>query len=93
MVLKIGKYLNDENIINVTAGVQGGFKLNKPADEIRLLDVIQITEPTMKINRCLEADHYCSRNAADTCPVRKTYCTIQKAFENSLRAVTFKDLL
>lgn len=93
MVLKIGKYLSDEKIIKVTAGVDGGFRLRKEPKQIRLLDVIEITEATMKINRCLEKDHYCSRNATDTCPVRKAYCSIQTAFEESLRSVTFEDLL
>ena len=93
MVLKIGKDLNAAKIIKSITGVDGGFQLIKDPDEIRLLDVIQITEPTIQINRCLEKDHYCSRNATDTCPVRKVYCTMQKLFEDSLKNVTFKDLL
>lgn len=93
MVLKIGKDLNAEKLIKSTTGVDGGFQLIKDPDEIRLLDVIKITEPTIQINRCLEKDHYCSRNATDTCPVRKVYCTMQKLFEDSLKNVTFKDLL
>lgn len=93
MVLKIGKDLSNAKIIKSIAGVGGGFQLIKEPDEIRLLDIIEITEPTVQINRCLEKDHYCSRNATDTCPVRKVYCSVQKILEDSFRNVTFKDLL
>lgn len=93
MVLKIGKNLNDAKIIKSITGVDGGFQLIKDPEEIRLLDIIEITEPTIQINRCLEKDHYCSRDSVATCPVRKVYCFLQKMFLDSLRNVTFKDLL
>ena len=57
------------------------------------MDVIKITEPTVQINRCMEKDHYCSRTAVNTCQVRKVYSLIQNVLEDSLRNVTFKDLL
>lgn len=38
-------------------------------------------------------DHYCSRTAVNTCQVRKVYSLIQNVLEDSLRNVTFKDLL
>ena len=93
MVLKVGRDLSDAKIIKSITGVGGGFQLIKEPDEISLLDVIKITEPTIQKNRCLEKDHYCSRNATDTCPVRKVYCSMQRLFEDSLKNVTFKNLL
>ena len=93
MVLKIGKNLNDAKIIKSITGVDGGFQLIKDPEEIRLLDIIEITEPTIQINRCLEKDHYCSRTAVNTCQVRKVYSLTQNVLEDSLRNVTFKNLL
>ena len=93
MVLKTGKCLNEKGLIDIMTGTKGGFELRKPADKINLLDVIEITEPTLKINRCLETDRYCSRNATETCPVRETYSKIQEIIENSLRAVSIEDFL
>lgn len=81
IVLKIRKFLNNAKVIKSITGVDGGFQLIKKPDEIRLLDIIEIIEPTVKINRCLGKDHYCSRHAADTCPVRQAYCSIQKVLE------------
>lgn len=93
MVLKVGGNLSDAKIIKSITGVGGGFQLIKGPDEISLLDVIKITEPTVQINRCMEKDHYCSRTAVNTCQVRKVYSLIQNVLEDSLRNVTFKDLL
>ena len=93
MVLKVGGNLSDAKIIKSITGVGGGFQLIKEPDEISLLDVIKITEPTVQINRCMEKDHYCSRTAVNTCQVRKVYSLIQNVLEDSLRNVTFKNLL
>ena len=93
MVLKVGGDLSDAKIIKSIKGVGGGFQLIKEPDEISLLDVIKITEPTVQINRCMEKDHYCSRTAVNTCQVRKVYSLIQNVLEDSLRNVTFKNLL
>ena len=54
IVLKIRKVLNNTKIIKSITGADGGFQLIKEPDEIRLLDIIEIIEPTVKINRCLE---------------------------------------
>jgi len=45
--------------------------LEKRPEEISLMDVINCTESTMAISRCLEKDGYCSRNYSDCCKVHK----------------------
>ena len=50
-------------------------------------------EPTTKINRCLEPDKYCSQRATDYCPVRKTYCFLQRMMEERLSSITVKEIL
>jgi len=93
MVFKIGKKLCNDNIISITNGVQGGFLLKKRAEDISLFDIINIFEPTTKLNRCLEEDKYCSRFATKDCPVRKVYCNMQQRFENDLKNTSIKELL
>ncbi|MDU6522138.1 Rrf2 family transcriptional regulator [Clostridium sp.] len=93
IVLKIGKNLSDNGIINITTGVHGGFLLKKQPEDISLFDVINIFEPTTKLNRCLEEDRYCSRFATENCPVRKVYCKMQLSFENDLKNTSIKELL
>lgn len=58
-----------------------------------MFELINIFEPTIKLNRCLEEDGYCSRFATESCPVRKFYCNVQMQFEDSLKNTTIAELL
>nr|WP_172689686.1 Rrf2 family transcriptional regulator [Enterococcus faecalis]ARO46179.1 Rrf2 family transcriptional regulator [Enterococcus faecalis] len=93
IVFKIGKELSDNGIISVSTGVYGGFLLKKKPEDIRLFDIINIFEPTIKLNRCLEEDRYCSRFATESCSVRNFYCKLQQRFENDLKNISIKELL
>ena len=68
-------------------------RLLKDAEEIRLLDVVSLLEGTVRLNRCLENDCYCSRGAAPDCPVRKCYEVMQQKWESFLRGITIADIL
>ena len=92
-VQKVVKPLKDAGILEAVEGTQGGYRLAKKADEITLFDIISATEKTMKINRCLEADAYCSRLAVPTCPVRKVYTVLQRQLEDHLSEITVSQLL
>lgn len=63
------------------------------ADEINLLDITQAMENTIKINRCLEKDKFCSRSATKDCPIRSFYCRFQDELESRLASITVDDLL
>lgn len=93
MVIKIGRKLNNSEIIDIRTGVQGGFSLRKKTKTISLMDIVKTMELTVKINRCLEEDGFCSRCATQTCPVRKAYCKIQKEFEENMSKITVYDLM
>lgn len=90
---KLMKKLNKSGILEVERGRHGGFSLKKEADEISLYEIVASIEPTIKINRCLEEDCYCSRHAITSCPVRKLYANIQLMFEGTLKSYTIGDLL
>lgn len=88
----LGK-LNKADILTVVQGTNGGYVLKSDLNKLTLLDVIKVTENTVKINRCLEEDRYCSRNAVATCSIRKRYEEIQKTVEEELTRLTFRELL
>ena len=92
-VLKITHKLVEAGIVERLVGAQGGFLLIRKSGEITLLEIIDIMEPTTRINRCLEADRYCSRYATENCPVRNFYCRLQEGLEKSLAKMTIKQLL
>ncbi|WP_296897765.1 Rrf2 family transcriptional regulator, partial [uncultured Megamonas sp.] len=75
------------------SGVYGGFLLAKKPEEISLLEIVKVMEPTMRVNRCLEKDNYCSREATENCPIRKFHINFQNILEDRFSAVTVKTLL
>ncbi|MGX8850578.1 RrF2 family transcriptional regulator [Amedibacillus sp. YH-ame10] len=92
-VLKIAKKLEKAGLIKTHIGTYGGYSLTKDTKEINLFEVVNIMESTSKINRCMEDDHYCSRFATETCPVRKFYCQLQEEIKEKLVSLTIDSLL
>lgn len=92
-ILKIVGKLVKENIITTHAGKLGGFTLAVSAKQITLMDVVNIMEHTMHINRCMEADGFCSRNCVKDCPVRDFYYDLQNEIEKKLNSVTIASFI
>ena len=67
--------------------------LEKRPEEISLMDVINCTESTMAISRCLEKDGYCSRNYSDYCKVHKVLLDLQNTYNNRLENVKISDII
>lgn len=92
-ILVLTKRLREAGIIETIRGSNGGFVLKKEPWDISIHDIIQAMEGTTKINRCLEEDHYCSRHAIDTCPVRKNYEKFQTIFDDYMNGITIESLM
>jgi Rrf2 family nitric oxide-sensitive transcriptional repressor len=91
-VLKIMRTFTKAGIVKRYSGAYGGFELIKRKG-LTLYDIMLLVEPTMRINRCMEDDCYCSRNAVPFCPVRKVYTALQAQIDAALSAVTIEDLV
>lgn len=92
-VLKIAKRLNQGGFVKAQIGTQGGFFIAKKAQDISMLELIQLMEGTVKINHCAEEGRYCNRFATEDCPVRNFYCTLQQQLEEKLSSITVYNLL
>lgn len=90
---KVLRKLKSASYVYSEPGSRGGYYLNKSLNEITLGDVIRTMENTVKINRCLENDCFCSRNAASVCAIRKFYMRTQKRLEERIFNVSLKDIL
>lgn len=90
---KVLSKLKKAEYISANLGTKGGYSLNKSLKEITLGDVIRIMENTTKINRCLEQDNFCNRNAADFCAVRKYYMRVQKELEEKFFNVSLEEII
>ena len=92
-VLKITRRLAEAGLVSASVGMRGGISLGREPEAISLLDIIQVMENTIQINRCLEADCYCSRHASEDCPVRRVYVTLQEQMERTLSSTTIRSLM
>lgn len=50
-------------------------------------------ESTIKINKCLENDKFCSRSIIENYPLRSFYCDLQDELESRLASTTINLIL
>lgn len=91
-ILKVCRKLREGELVQTERGKAGGYVLMHSIDNISLWDVIGTMEDKTKINRCLEEDCYCSRDAAETCPVRKVYVSLQSDLEKRLSSISLGEI-
>ena len=81
---KITRTLKNAGILREIRGSTGGFALQKDPDSLSILNIVNAFEKTMNINRCLEEDKFCNRDAVLFCPVRDIYVEAQTELHNKL---------
>jgi len=92
-VQSIGRKLKNENYINITIGPFGGLSLIKDPNEITVYDIVMLIEQSITLNRCLENERFCSRQAAQFCSVHAYFGELQEALEEKLKAKTLASFL
>ena len=90
---KVLSALKKASYISADLGTKGGYYLTKGLEDITLGGLLKVMENTVKINRCLESDGYCSRGAQKTCKIRKYYEKIQTEMKERLLNSSLKDIL
>lgn len=89
LVIKLKK----AGYVSTQSGVIGGVSLIKKPESITLYDLVLLMENNTKINRCLEKERFCSRNASAYCSVHAFFASLQDDMEWRLKSMTIKDLL
>lgn len=92
-ILKVTKKLENAGIVKIYQGINGGVATSKSADSITLWDIIEATESTTMINKCLEKGSCCYGNHSSDCSVKKIYMHLQKAIEERLQSISLNDIL
>ncbi len=82
-ILKVIAKLRKAGLIGSVSGIGGGYFLKKQLDEISIGEVLSILEPSMAVNRCMESDHYCSREATEYCQICKFYHAMSDDIEKN----------
>ncbi|MGL6216973.1 MAG: RrF2 family transcriptional regulator [Lacrimispora sphenoides] len=92
-LIKIVTRLKQEGYIKSIQGPAGGYYLVKKTEDITLYDIVLVIEGEIRINRCLEEDGYCSRDASQYCPVHKIFESVQNDLIASLKRAKISEIL
>lgn len=77
-------------LVDSHRGVQGGFSLAKPPEEIQILEVVEILQGKLHVNKCFLAKGVCSRSPE--CQLKQNWLVIQNKLTDMLKGITIKDL-
>ncbi len=73
-----------------TRGPRGGVLLAKPAEEIKLSEVVQLLEGPIAPVECVNNPDTCNRS--ELCAIRDTWSELKKAMIDVLDSTTLQDL-
>lgn len=90
MVSKILKALARGGILVSHRGTKGGFRLIRPADQIRISEIIQALEGPIAITECLTDQTRCGQET--NCPLRISWNRINVAIHGALDSITLAEM-
>jgi Rrf2 family iron-responsive transcriptional regulator len=91
-LFKIMHVLVEANLIETLRGRNGGIRLARPANEIRLSDVVRAAEGSLELNDCMsEAGHVCA--VGPSCGVGGALNRALSAFFGVLDDYTIADMV
>lgn len=83
--------LRREGLLQSTRGPGGGYKLNRPPDQISLGEIIEILEGNVSVTTCLED------NPKSQCPLEKTcfprifWSKLSKTIQSILNSISLQE--
>lgn len=90
LACKLMQRLHAAGLVESCMGPKGGFQLSREPAEISVLEVIEIIQGPLRLNRCMLSDCTCGRQ--DICPVRESIGELQDRMEQYLGGVTLEEL-
>ena len=93
IALNVLRKLSEAGIVKSYKGAYGGYELTRSGEDIRILDIIEIIDGKIRISKCLECDHDCSKNPCKTdCKMHIAFGVINKKLIENLGLITVRML-
>ncbi len=90
-VAKVLKALAKEGVLASQRGVNGGYRLARPAGDISMLEVIRALEGPVSLTACVDgAEGDC--DVEQLCPVRGNWDRVNTAIRGALAEVSLEDM-
>ena len=90
-VSKVLKPLAQASLVDGFRGAHGGYRLARPASEVRLIEVIEAMEGPLAVTECSVHDGQCGIESS--CGMRRNWRRINDVIAQSLRGITLQDML
>ena len=93
--LKILRKLKEGELVQGIPGIRGGYLPTHDPADISVLQIVELIDGPLYINRCLESGFVCSRMGQHTerCVVNQLFARVNQSVAEQLRGVTLADLL
>jgi len=78
-------------LVRVVRGARGGFALARPPADIKLIEIIRITEGSTAPVDCVDDALICSRSGF--CVTREIWLELKRAIDNVLESMTLQSLV
>ncbi|GLQ89659.1 SUF system Fe-S cluster assembly regulator [Dyella flagellata] len=90
-VSKLLKSLGHAGLVDSFRGVNGGYRLARPAQQISLAAIVEAIEGPLGMTECTLSEGQCEREAQ--CGVRGSWQRINHVLDNALRTMSLADML
>jgi Rrf2 family protein len=91
LACKMMQKLQQHKLVKSIMGPKGGFRLNKEPSKINLLEIIEIIQGPVIVNRCLVKDFSCPRKSR--CPINGKLKELQSDMRTYLKNISLNELL
>ncbi len=91
LACKLLQKLHSAKFVESVMGPAGGFQLTRKPQDINLLEIIELIQGKVSLNRCFLCAGACGRK--DNCGVHKKLTGLQEHIEDYLKSITLTDIL
>ena len=93
IALKVLRKLSEAGIVRSYKGVQGGYELARDGNELCVLEIVELIDGPVRISKCLDCEHECSRNPCKTdCKMHIAFDVINEKLIENLGLITVRML-
>ena len=93
IALKVLRKLTAAGYVRSYKGVCGGYELARAGDSIKVLELIELIDGPVRISKCLDCEHECSKNPCKTdCKMHIAFGVVNKKLIENLGMINIRML-